>query len=289
MNINNIDYKNETILLVDDEAEIRETLKDLLEQLGFNVDQAESAKEAISIIKAGKIYTFLITDIVLQEMDGLELSRWVTNNCTDICIIAMTGFSNQYDYSEVVNAGATDFISKPYIIDELEAKIRRCIIERNMRQGLKQLSITDELTGLYNQRHFFSSLSNELKRAQRQKQSLGLLFCDLDNMKTINDQQGHVAGDMLLQNFGKVINSQIRQGVDSGFRYGGDEFAIILINATEEICVKIGNRITALFKEKHGADVSVGHALFSQGMTAEDLFKAADESLYEAKDKKQTF
>ena len=99
----------------------------------------------------------------------------------------MTGYYKEYSYVDVVNSGASDFINKPFGIEELEAKIRRVIIERNLKQELRRLSITDSLTGLYNQRHFYTRLRDEVIRAERQKHPLVLIFIDLDNFKKYID------------------------------------------------------------------------------------------------------
>jgi two-component system cell cycle response regulator len=197
---------------------------------GLQVDTAESGDEALEKFKTDS-YSFLLTDIRMPGIDGLELIRIVKREYPDVCAIAMTGYSKEYKYVETINAGATDFVNKPFGIEEIEAKFKRGIIERNIRQELNRLSITDSLTGLYNQRHFYDRLNEETARAQRQNHELALILLDLDDFKQYNDNFGHLAGDGLLQKVGAVINSKMRQSVDSGYRYGGDEFAVMLIEA----------------------------------------------------------
>jgi two-component system cell cycle response regulator len=282
-----INYLNENILVVDDETEYGKILEGLLTRLGFKSHYAASGQEAIIELKREPSYTFLVTDIVMPGMDGLELTKKTKSEFPDVCVIVMTGFSEDFKYVSVINAGATDFINKPFRIEELEAKIRRAIIERNIRQELKRLTITDSLTGLYNQRHFYSRLNDEILRSQRKGQRLGLILLDLDDFKKFNDTHGHLAGDEHLQNFGKIILAQIRQGVDSGYRYGGDEFAIILNDADEEICRSINKRISTAFKDKCGECVSMGYAIYSPGMTPESFVAEADKHLYRFKDKKK--
>ena len=221
MDIKDIDYKDELILVVDDEQAVREPFLEMMKHLGFKADSAESAQAALNRLNE-KSYTFLITDISMPDMNGLELMRRVREDYPDVCSIAMTGFSKEYNYMDVVNAGAKDFINKPFGMDELEAKIRRAIIERDINRELNRLSITDSLTGLFNQRHFYTRLEQEVMRAQRQKTNLALMLLDLDEFKSYNDTYGHIAGDDLLEKVGSVINDNIRQGVDSGYRYGGE-------------------------------------------------------------------
>ncbi len=286
MTMRDINYSKEFILVVDDEKEAAKVLENFLRHVGFHANHVESGGEAILELSSNGSYTFLITDIVMSNMDGLELTKRVKNDYPDMCIIAMTGFSSEYTYVDVINAGATDFINKPFHTDELEAKIRRGIIERNTQQELKKLSITDSLTGLFNQRHFYSRLNDEIIRAERKEQQFSLIFLDLDEFKHYNDKYGHLAGDELLQNFGNIINAQIRQGVDSAFRYGGDEFAIILCDADSSTCERVEKRIFASLKQKYGLDVSMGYAIFSKGMTPGSLVAEADSNLYKTKDQK---
>jgi len=222
----------------------------------------------------------------MPGMNGLELIQRTRDQYPQVSTITMTGFYKEYSYVDVVNSGASDFINKPFGIEELEAKIRRTIIERNLKQELRRLSITDSLTGLYNQRHFYTRLREEVLRAERQKHPLALIFLDLDDFKQYNDTHGHLGGDKLLQKVGSIINTNIRQGVDSGYRYGGDEFAIILIDADSDITQTIRERIETSIREECNLGVSTGYAQFSQGLSSEGFLTQADDRLYKAKARK---
>jgi len=279
---NDISYKNEHVLVVDDEDIVREPVTAMLRHLGFKVDTAESGDEALKKFKTNS-YSFLLTDIRMPGIDGLELIRIVKGKCPDICAIAMTGYTKEYKYVETINAGATDFINKPFGIEEIEAKFKRGIIERNIRQELNRLSITDSLTGLFNQRHFYDRLNEEILRAQRQNHELALILLDLDNFKQYNDKFGHLAGDELLQRVGAVINGKMRQNVDSGYRYGGDEFAVMLIEAGESVAKMMSGRIKSGILEECHLSASSGFAVFEQGLSCEALVGEADRRLYEDK------
>jgi diguanylate cyclase (GGDEF)-like protein len=276
-----VDYTTEAMLVVDDDLQIRETLAKLLAAVGITSSSASSGPEALDILKE-KEYTFLLTDMKMPEMDGLELIKAVRRDFPDVSIIAMTGYSEGYRYIDVINAGASDFIKKPFEVDELEAKVARIISERDLREELSWLSMTDSLTGLFNQRHFYARLEEEITRARRQKHPLSLAILDLDHFKAYNDTYGHLAGDEVLRNVGQIIKKSIREGVDSGYRYGGDEFVIILIDADLQIAREIGNRIqTAL--ENGNITASIGYTKFSDGMSVKDLVLEADKNLYKAK------
>ena len=287
MDIDDINYGDEFVLVVDDEDYIREPIVEMLRRMGFRVDSAANGKHALEKLKE-KPYTFLLTDMRMPEMDGLELIKSAERDYPNVSTIAMTGYSKEYDYVDVVNAGAADFINKPFGIEELEAKVRRAIIERNIKDELSKLSITDSLTGLYNQRHFYIRLKDEITRAERQKHPLGLILLDLDNFKNYNDTHGHLAGDELLQKVGEIVNLKIRQGVDSGYRYGGDEFAIILIDADERISKVIGQRMEQGIEEKCNLSASLGYAYFSEGMAMKAFVETADKQLYKVKKQKNS-
>lgn len=282
-----IRYGDEFILVVDDEEFVREPIVAMLERLGFRAQAAASGEEALERLAKTKA-TFLLTDIRMPgRVDGLDLIRRTKHLHPEVCAIAMTGHSREFNYVEVINAGATDFVNKPFGIEELEAKIKRAIIERNTRQELNRLSITDSLTGLYNQRHFYARLKEEMVRSKRQNHMLALVLFDLDAFKQYNDSYGHLAGDKLLQKVGEVISSKIRQDVDSGYRYGGDEFAVILIDADAAVAEMMSARIRDGIQKACGLTASAGYAIFSQGQTADDLVADADKWLYAHKEQQR--
>lgn len=282
----NTDYTQEQVLVVDDEDSVRQPLVEMLEILGFKVQAAAGGTEALAKLETGQ-YSVLLTDMRMPGMDGLQLIEQACSRWNDLCVIAMTGYNKGYSYVSVIKAGATDFINKPFNIEELEAKIKRAILERNTRRELSRLSITDALTGLYNQRHFFDHLKREILRGRRQHRPISLIFLDLDDFKVYNDKYGHLAGDSLLHKVGTIITASIREGVDSGFRYGGDEFAIILIDADMEITRGIAERIEAAIEKQCGISASVGQATHDADMTLEDFVNQADQQLYRFKGRRK--
>jgi len=276
------DYEKETFLVVDDETGLGDLVRDILSNLGFKARSVTSGENALQELRNER-YTFLITDINMPELDGIELIRMVKKEGTDINIIAMTGYDKDYTYMDVIHAGANDFIAKPFKSDEIEAKIKRILIEKKTRDDLRKASITDSLTGLYNQRHFFHRMEEEIDRANRQKRSLSLILLDLDKFKDYNDQYGHLAGDKVLSKSGKTILSSIRENVDLAFRYGGDEFAVILVEADNAIAQDICQRLRHGFEVGGGVTASAGLATYSKDMSVNDFVGLADKNLYQAK------
>jgi len=152
-------------------------------------------------------------------------------------------------------------------------------------ERLEALATIDDLTGLYNRRYFYQKLSEEIARASRQKTGLILMFMDLDNFKVYNDTFGHLAGDKLLSVFGKILRDNLRKGTDYAFRYGGDEFAVILTSSSIEGASKVAERIAREFEhyEFEIVGVSFGIAEYEEGINEDRLVALADMALYEAK------
>lgn len=277
----NINYSEELILIVDDDSFLRETLEKLLEVVGISSHSASNGDDALKMMENNN-YSMVLTDMKMPGIDGIDLIKKICE-IYDISVIAMTGYSEGYTYIDVINAGASDFIKKPFGIEELEAKIRRIITERNLRKELNRLSITDSLTELFNQRHFYFRLNDEIKRAKRQNTSLAIMLMDINDFKKYNDKYGHLAGDEVLREAGEVIRNCIREGVDSGYRYGGDEFAVILIDADIEVANEIGNRIETAFNQKNKATIGVGYSIYNGDISLKKLIDIADKDLYRSK------
>ncbi|NMO20197.1 sensor domain-containing diguanylate cyclase [Pyxidicoccus fallax] len=163
---------------------------------------------------------------------------------------------------------------------------------RNFRR-VQELTITDEHTGCYNARHLRALLDHEVKRATRFRHPLSLVFLDLDHFKSINDTHGHLMGSAALKEVGDMLIALGRQNLDAVFRYGGDEFAVLLVETDLDGAAVIGQRICEAFRGRaflkdHGLDVrltaSVGVATFpDHAMSAMDLIRAADFAMYAAK------
>lgn len=277
-----IDYEKERILVVDDDPVAREPIAEMLRHMGFATESANGAEEALAALAAGS-FTCLITDVRMPVFDGLCLIRRVKRDNPHICSIAMTAYTDQYTYMDVIRAGASDFINKPFPMEELEAKVKRAITERSIKESLSRQSVTDSLTGLFNHRYFYDRLAKEVARAERQGQPLSLVMLDIDDFKVVNDRHGHRVGDEVLHQVGHVILASIRSEVDTAFRYGGDEFAIILIDSDLEVARAICDRILLSLQSRLNLRASVGLAAHERGLTPEMFVDRVDQGLYQAK------
>lgn len=157
--------------------------------------------------------------------------------------------------------------------------------QKKLEAELKEMSIKDSLTGLYNQRHFYEALEEEIARSKRQKHPLSLLLFDIDQFKSYNDCHGHLEGDRVLQTAGKVVLECTRGYVDSGFRYGGDEFTVVLPEADEHQAFQIAERIRRTFEAQRFDELtlSIGLMEFREGLSLRALIRFTDAMMYDAK------
>lgn len=180
-------------------------------------------------------------------------------------------------------------------IEELKSEIvRRREAENKLQKSerkYKELSITDDLTRLYNSRYFYSKLEEEINRSDRYKHPLSLLLIDIDDFKMVNDRYGHLEGDQVLAMTGKTIKDCLRR-TDSAYRYGGEEFTVILpgtefeaaVNAAERIRKQISaQEFSTSTKETIPITVSVGVCRFEPGDKMKAFVKKADNAMYVAK------
>lgn len=296
------------ILLVEDSKEHARSTKTFLERSGYKVIWAEDGLTAFKIAKTEKIDLILL-DRVLPDIEGNEICRWLKLNqdTRGIPIIMLTVKNSTADKVTGLEAGADDYLPKPYDEIELNARIYACLRTKALQDELRQknrqleemltrvetLAITDPLTGLFNRRRFESILTLEFKKAQRYQTPLSCMMIDIDHFKEINDTYGHKVGDSILKEIGNIIQKAIRE-VDTVSRWGGEEFAVLVPNTSRENAIQPATRILTGVSRHAFADiggkritVSIGIAdITDPAITDEEkLVHAADLAMYEAKRK----
>jgi two-component system cell cycle response regulator len=279
------------ILLVDDDPSILEVLEDLMAIFGYETETARNGFEAVEKLERD-FFHIVLTDMVMEGMDGMALLKFIHSNYPNIKVMITTGYDRTFSYTDVIKAGASDFISKPFNFDELEAKISRIVREIELMRQLELLSISDGLTGLYNRRYFDTKILEEVRRANRQNHDLFLAVLDVDYLKAINDKYGHLAGDKLLKAVGTTIKQCIRENVDWPFRYGGDEFCVILTQVSQDQALMTAERFIQSFNETKMplTGLSIGLARFLRSPDNKwsddiaDLVRRADIAMYRAKE-----
>ena len=287
---------NDDILIVDDDENILDPMHEFMTKVGFNAFAAASAEEAIEVLKANTIEV-VITDIILPGRNGLELTDLIKANY-DIDVIVMTGYRGDYSYEEAINKGASDFIFKPVRFEEVLLRLKRVLRERQLGKErvlilkkLEKLAITDGLTKLHNLRHFYNQLEVEVDRSNRYGHSLGLLLLDIDRFKVYNDTCGHLEGDKVLIKLCQIIRSCLRT-MDSAYRYGGEEFTVILPETSGEEAETVAHRIRkAVETEKffpepnkpYQVTISIGVTEYCKEENFADFIKRADKAMYLSK------
>lgn len=279
------------ILVVDDDPLIVRLLESAIASFGYEHESAANGEEAVDKLQDHDDFTIVVTDMTMPKMDGMQLLKYIKKNHPGMDVIVVTGYTETFSYTDVIKAGACDFISKPFNVDELEAKLNRVIREQKLIRKLERLSMCDVLTDLYNRRCFDAKLHEEVPRAHRQGYPVFLALLDVDKFKEYNDRLGHQAGDRLLQTIGEILKHCTRENVDWSFRQGGDEFAIIIPYITIEQAVQIAERILDRYREANflTTSLSIGLAQFirhpgrSWPEDIEDLVARADRALYRAK------
>ena len=302
-------YKSESngtqtrILIVDDHVELRDMLEEAMVLSGYACLTAGNGREALECLAANPV-DVVLTDIQMPEMNGLELTVHIKKS-HDVDVIVMTGFTDDFTYEEIITKGASDFMLKPVSIPELCIRIRRVVREkallrernhamerlRESEQRYQELSITDGLTKLFNSRQFYSVLHGEIERSNRYDLPLTVLMLDIDDFKKYNDTYGHLEGDKVLTRFAEIIQECLRQ-TDSAYRYGGEEFSIILpstrgeqgVISAERVRIALKNELFKPSPEKHiQVTVSIGVAQHAKGEEMMDFLRRTDQNLYTAK------
>ena len=277
--------------MVDDDQLVLDLLRMSIDSYGFEPVTAQNGKEALAILKEQE-FEIVITDMMMPEMDGMQLLAQINRRYPKTDVIVVTGYTGTFSYVDVIRAGASDFISKPFNSDELEAKINRILREHQLIRKLEHLSNCDHLTELYNRRYFDQKLQEEAHRANRQNYPLFLIMLDVDNFKAYNDQYGHQRGDQVLISIADILRNCTRADVDLLFRHGGDEFSIVTPHVTREQVSGVGERIIKSFTEGvfKNTGLSLGIAKFIRTENTWDqdlhnLVARADQALYQAKAK----
>lgn len=284
------------ILIVDDDTSVRGTMQDYLTNAGYRSHAAGTAEEALELLKKNT-YHVVITDILLPGMGGLELTNIIKKK-KSADVIVMTGYSDDYSYEEAINIGASDFVIKPVRFEELLLRLKRVLKERQLTQErirmmekLQKLAITDGLTKLYNSRSFYSQLELEVDRFNRYGHPLSLLLLDIDNFKDFNDSYGHLEGDKVLVKFSQIIKSCLRTN-DSAYRYGGEEFTVILPETGGDEARTVAQRIRSTLEaekfspeagQKVGITISIGVTQYYPKEELSAFIQRADQAMYLSK------
>ena len=288
------------VLVAEDDAMFRKILQSWLQGWAYQVTVAEDGTKAWEILQQVRPPELLILDWVMPGIDGTELCRRIRDRQRGPYqyILLVTANDDKQDVVRGLEAGADDYLTKPFDRSELRARLRvgRRILTLQddliqAREELRFQATHDVLTGIWNRGALLDLLQRELQRAARIQGTTGILMLDLDHFKRINDTYGHLTGDVVLKEVAHRISKVIRS-YDMVGRYGGEEFLIVLPgcdkgqvqNSSERIRTCIANTPILTASTEIAVTVSIGGTIADPGVTAEKQpLAAADAALYQAK------
>jgi diguanylate cyclase (GGDEF)-like protein len=285
VNVNRCQTKNTRLLIVDDEQETLDLIADYLTDRGFDVVTSTTGEEAVSVVQKD-LFHIAIVDLHLPGMTGAELLKNIKKTRQDVQVIMITGYGTIRDAVECMKLGASDFITKPILPDHLNLAIHRILEEARLKEEAeladyyRNLSRTDELTGLYNFRHLMTVLKSEASRHLRYNRVLSLGMIDIDDFKGFNDSKGHEEGNILLGRLAHIFKHNTRN-CDILARYGGEEFVIIFPETTIEEASVVSDRILSTVESTLGVSVTIGLACLPENSSeADELIRMADAAMY---------
>ena len=227
------------LLIEDNPADIRFIQALVADVKSSNLDLifANRLSDGLDRIKSRDIDAILL-DLSLPDSQGLKTFSLLRSRAQNIPILLLTGLPDEELAIQAVREGAQDYLVKDQVDGNLLVRAVNYAIERQRliaqlekaREEAQRLTLIDDLTGLYNRRGFFTLSEQQWKLADRKNKKLVLLYCDLDNLKTINDNYGHLMVDQALITVAQLLKSTFRES-DIIARMGGDEFAILAIEA----------------------------------------------------------
>ena len=288
------------VLVAEDNPVFQSILRSMLGEWGYRVLMVGDGMSAWRILQTPNAPRLLILDWMMPILDGVQLCRRVRVASREpyTYILLLSARADSQDLVEGMEAGADDYLTKPFEAPELRVRLRAgCRIldlEEQLvraREALRVQATHDGLTGLFNHAAILDRLQNEVSRAGRERQSLAVLLVDLDDFKRVNDTCGHAAGDLVLREAAERIQAAVRD-YDAVGRYGGEEFLIVLPGCdTSSACARADEVRQALAQEAFYSGNSPLRVTCSVGVASTEelaadapaLVRAADRALYRSK------
>jgi diguanylate cyclase (GGDEF)-like protein len=316
MEVPDLELPRPPVIVAEDDPAMLKLLGAQLRSAGYEVATHPNGRAAFDDLR-GRDHCLLVADWDMPEMSGIELCQAVRelqalDALQSVHITIVTAFTDKAKVIEGLEAGADDYLTKPYHREELLARIRageRTLMLQQelhhhqwamqkafarlqvLNQRLEEMASRDALTGLYNRRKLFERLESAWREDDADATRLGCVMLDVDHFKSVNDQFGHDAGDLVLTTCGQLIRKHLGP-LDFCARFGGEEFLVICPNTNAGRLYGLAERIRdAMSKYEHLIDgqslrtsVSIGAVLRSPDHSAPDrMLTEADRLLYEAK------
>jgi two-component system, cell cycle response regulator len=289
---------NAGILIVDDQESNISLLEQVLGDAGYSrVSSTTNSREVCELHRKNR-YDLILLDLQMSGMDGFHVMAELKTNESESYMPVIVLTAQPAHKLRALQAGAKDFISKPFDLVEVKTRIRNMLEVRLLYKKLEyyntvlaQKALHDSTTGLPNRDLFDDRLAHAIAQATRHAWTLAVMFLDLDRFKCINDTHGHAVGDRVLKEVARRLLLHTREE-DTVCRNGGDEFLCLLNNpqGAENIERIAGNLLTAIGQPIDMGDLqpvinaSIGIAVYpDHGTTGEQLIRNADTAMYRAK------
>ncbi|MCL4556659.1 MAG: diguanylate cyclase [Gammaproteobacteria bacterium] len=286
-----------TVLIVDDMPTNVKVLANGLKN-EYHIQVASNGAKAIEIARSSTPPDLILLDIIMPDMDGYEVCRRLKNDAqtSSIPIIFVSALGEALDEEKGLNLGAVDYISKPFHLPIVRARLRNHMTLKRKTDLLEDMSHMDGLTHVANRRQFDETFEKEAQRCQRDGHYLGIIMIDIDYFKLFNDNYGHGKGDDCLVKVAGALNNQIRRSSDLFARYGGEEFVVILPDTQPKEVAAIAEKLRVAVDQlniTHEFSAVSDHVTISLGGASElieshqqalDLLSKADQALYQAKE-----
>lgn len=279
------------ILIIEKDDQIFNLLRKIIDKENqYKIYRVTNGREALKLLK-NNFFVIIITEIRLEDINGIKFIEKVRGMDNKTNVVALTVPSFVDSKISALKAGAYACLDKPINPEEARIIIKRAIkntclfIEVGKKKHYQNIAIFDGLTMVYNHRYFHEFLSWQISHVRRSPQSFALFIIDIDDFKKYNDSKGHPAGDKVLRATAQMFLDATREE-DLVFRYGGEEFAIILPRTISIQAEKVGQRIVRMVSHKLPVTVSIGLAVFpNHAQKKNELVERADKALYRAKAK----
>lgn len=285
------------VLLIEDDPQVANLISRVLTSnstSAFQVEHFDRLETALRRISRKNNVELILLDLTLPDASGIDTFLKVHSQAGDIPIVVMTGLNDETIAVRAVHEGAQDYLVKGHFDNQLLIRALLYAIERGrLQKELKAMSLTDELTGLYNRRGFFTLAEQQIKVSYRNKKGLCLFFGDLDEFKEVNDHLGHKAGDAALMDAAAILKDTFRKS-DIIARLGGDEFVVLMIEGFQAddnvIAERLQNHINKLNRQpgrNYQISLSFGLVRYhpDELCTIDELLAQADDLMYQHKQK----
>jgi len=281
------------VLIAEDDSTQRMLFERMVHEAGYDVQSTDNGADALALVLEGQ-FDILVTDLEMPGINGRDLCQQIRRATPSpyLYILMLTALVQEDDVAAALTAGANDFVRKPPQKIELLARLQNATNIIQLLRKIERLSVTDQLSGVYNRGYLTDQLPREISRANRYSHPLAVIMADIDHFKQINDCYGHAVGDQVISAFSAQARAFTRDA-DWIARYGGEEFVLVLAETPLDQATEVAERIrlalsavplnTAAGQVSVTASFGVAELMVGTADSSDALLDRADKAMYESK------